>query len=131
MTTYRGGQALVAFLERCRRMRRNATDAEALLWRILRNRQVAGAKFRRQHQFGPYILDFYCAEHSLAIEVDGSHHQENGQAEYDAERTAALQNASVKVLRFTNRQVLTETQAVAAAIWDAVMRGSSTTTAAP
>jgi adenine-specific DNA-methyltransferase len=61
---------LVALLDRCRRLRRDSTDAEQLLWRLLRGRQVGGAKFRRQHQYGPYILDFFGAEHKLVVEAD-------------------------------------------------------------
>lgn len=57
-----------------RRLRREATDAERALWHILRNRQLTGAKFRCQQQFGPYVLDFFCLEHRLVIEVDGGQH---------------------------------------------------------
>ncbi|MFN8639900.1 MAG: endonuclease domain-containing protein [Dehalococcoidia bacterium] len=116
--TYRDGVGLVTLLARCRELRREATDAEALLWDLLRGRQLAGAKFRRQHQFGRYILDFYCHASRLAIEVDGAHHA--SQAEQDAERTSYLEAHGLRVVRFTNRDVLLETETVLQAIWSAV-----------
>ena len=109
---YRGGLARAALLDRCRVLRRDETDAERLLWMMLRGRQVAGVKFRRQHQFGPFILDFFCADHRLAIEVDGSQHLSDDGASRDASRTAWLQRAEIRVLRFDNRQVLLETEGV-------------------
>ena len=113
---YRGGLSRTALLERCRALRRDETDAERLLWTMLRGRQVAGAKFRRQHQFGPFILDFFCVEHRPAIEVDGSHHLSDDGVARDASRTAWLQRAEIRVLRFDNRQVLLETEGVLEAI---------------
>jgi very-short-patch-repair endonuclease len=113
---YRGGLSRPELLERCRALRRGETDAERLLWRMLRGRQVAGAKFRRQHQFGPFILDFFCAEHRLAIEVDGSQHFSDDGVARDASRTAWLRRAEIRVLRFDNRQVLLETEGVLEAI---------------
>ncbi len=109
-----------ALLAHCRELRKNATDAEALLWRLLRNSQVADAKFRRQHPAAGYILDFYCHEARLAIEVDGGGHLDEKQAAYDATRTAALEAAGIRVLRFWNHEVLQQTEAVLKCIWDAV-----------
>ena len=103
-----------------RALRRNSTDAEHLLWRHMRNRNVDGAKFRRQQALGPYVLDFYSHEHSLVIEVDGSRHFEAKQQAHDAARTAWLEAAGLRVLRFDNRQVLTETTAVLETILDAL-----------
>ena len=74
------------------------TDAERAMWRCLRGRQVSGLKFRRQHPFGDYILDFACLEIMLVIEIDGGQHQEL--AEYDAIRTRNLLEAGFHVLRF-------------------------------
>ncbi len=111
MTTFHGGDAYVHFLATCRQPRRDATDAEALLWRVLRNRQ-SGVKFRHQHAFGPFILDFYCAELRLAVEVDGAHHLHGEQAAYDAARPAALAGVGVRVLRFTNRAVRTRSDSL-------------------
>ncbi|MBI2887055.1 MAG: endonuclease domain-containing protein [Chloroflexi bacterium] len=111
-------------MERCRALRQSSTDAEALLWRLLRNRQIAGAKFRRQHQFGSFILDFYCYEQKLVIELDGGQHTALEQAMRDAARTQYLQSDGLTVLRFTNREVLQETEAVVSRIWDVVEGGA-------
>jgi len=93
-------------------LRRSPTDAERRLWQSLRARQLEGAKFRRQFAFGPYVLDFYSPRHRLAIEVDGSAHlSPEGQA-LDAARTKYLEGRGVRVLRFTNTEVLTATDAV-------------------
>ncbi len=115
---YRGGEPLTTLLERCRDLRRGATDAEQVLWRLLRNRQVGGAKFRRQHQFGPYILDFYCAEANLAIEADGGQHYSDEGAKCDRERARYLDARSVRTLRFSNLEVLQNTEGVVRRIWE-------------
>ncbi len=120
MANYRDDQARVTLLEPCRFLRQTATDAETLLWWLLRSRQVAGAKFRRQHQHGRYILDFYCHQHKLVIEVDGAQHASPQQAAKDAERTAYLESRGIRILRFTNLEVLTETEGVVDTIWDKV-----------
>jgi very-short-patch-repair endonuclease len=78
------------------------TDAERTLWKALRDRQLDGHKFRRQHPIGPYILDFFCEERRLAIEVDGGQHT----AERDAPRTAWLAGHGIRILRFWNNDVL-------------------------
>jgi very-short-patch-repair endonuclease len=88
--------------------RRSATPAEAALWGALRGRQLAGAKFRRQHPRGRFILDFYCAEAHLVIEVDGGVHDEPDQAAYDRVRTEHLVAGGLRVMRVTNREVLTD-----------------------
>ncbi len=87
-----------------RQMRHEPTPTEERLWEYLRNRQVSGLKFRRQHAVGPFILDFYCSEACLAIEVDGSVHEYT--VEEDALRQEFLENLGFKVLRFTNQEVL-------------------------
>jgi very-short-patch-repair endonuclease len=117
---YRGGPAYVALLERCRKLRTTSTDAETLLWGLLRARQLAGVKFRRQHQFGPYVLDFYCPEKKLAIEVDGGRHAGGQQAERDSDRDSSMQAQGIRVLRFSNTGVLQETEGVLMRIWEAV-----------
>jgi very-short-patch-repair endonuclease len=91
-----------------RKLRSSETDAEHLLWRHLRNRGVGRAKFRRQQALGPYLLDFYCHEHGLVVEVDGSQHFEEPIASTDQVRTRWLEERGLRVLRFTNREVLTE-----------------------
>jgi very-short-patch-repair endonuclease len=91
------------------------TDAEQALWRMLRGRQIADLKFRRQHPFGDYILDFVCLEIKLVIEVDGGQHSE--QTDYDEVRTHRLQKAGFHVLRFWNNEVLREIEAVKEKMW--------------
>ncbi|MES2049547.1 MAG: endonuclease domain-containing protein [Pseudomonadota bacterium] len=96
-------------------MRKKMPDAEVLLWKLLRNRSIAGAKFRRQHPVGRYILDFYCDEKKLAIELDGSQHVD--QSEYDQQRDVYLNTLGIRVLRFWNNQMLQETEAVLEVIY--------------
>jgi len=91
------------------------SDAEQALWRLLRGRQISGLKFRRQHPFGDYILDFVCLENRLVIEVDGGQHGE--QRVYDENRTQKLQEAGFCVLRFWNNEVLKEMESVREKIW--------------
>lgn len=95
-------QRLTSF---ARSLRRQETNAEERLWRELRNRQVDGWKFKRQVPYGRYVLDFYCFDARLAIEVDGSQHFDERQ-EHDAERTAYLEQQGLRVLRLTNADVL-------------------------
>ena len=95
-------------------LRRNMTDAEQALWRRLRGCQVKGCKFRRQHPFGDYILDFVCLEAKFVIEVDGGQHNESDR---DSARDQALMNAGFRVMRFWNNQVLDELESVVEAIW--------------
>ena len=101
--------------ERARALRQRLTDAERLLWRHLRNRELGGWKFRRQYPVGPYIVGFICVEKNLVIEVDGGQHQEN--EELDAQRSAYLNKMGYRVFRFWNNQVLQETEAVLEAIF--------------
>ncbi len=93
-----------------REMRTSATDAEALMWSLVRDRRLRGLKFRRQHAVGRYILDFYCDELRLAIELDGGQHQE--QVNYDAERTERLEKQGIRFVRFWNNDVMTQTEVV-------------------
>lgn len=94
-------------------LRKTLTDAERKLWQRLRGRQL-GIKFRRQHPFQGYVLDFVCLEQRLVVEVDGSQHAEAMQQ--DAARTEVLTRAGFRVLRFWNNEVLMETDAVVEAI---------------
>ncbi len=86
------------------------TDAERVLWQSLRNRQLAGFKFRRQKPIGSYIVDFVCIEKKIVIEVDGGQHALN--KEYDNERSDFLKHMGYRVLRFWNNDVLKEKDAV-------------------
>lgn len=91
-------------------MRRYPTDAKGVLWRKLRDRQLGGVKFRRQYPVGPYIVDFYCPERNLIVEVDGGQHTKNQEA--DERRTQELKKLGYHVLRFWNHEVLNLTDAV-------------------
>ena len=89
-----------------RRLHTNSTEAEVVLWEALRNRKVAGTKFRRQHSLGRYIADFYCHEARLVIELDGSVHDDASQAEYDTVRQKEIEERGLTVLRLRNGEVI-------------------------
>ncbi len=91
-------------LPRRRELRKNQTKQEETLWQEIRNRKL-GVKFRRQYSVGGYVLDFYCPEVKLAIELDGSQHFEKENKMYDAERTDYLNILGCNVLRFKNTEV--------------------------
>lgn len=95
-----------------------ATDAEKKLWGLLRGRQLAACKFRRQVSLGRFIVDLVCFEKRLVLELDGGHHQ--AQAAYDEQRSTWLESQGFRVLRFWNHQVLTEPAAVQEAMLLAV-----------
>ncbi|MEJ5298954.1 MAG: endonuclease domain-containing protein [Armatimonadota bacterium] len=99
-----------------RSLRKSATPAEQLLWRYLRGRQLNGRKWRRQQPFGPYVLDFYCPELRLAVEIDGDVHAARESA--DRERQRRLENRGITVVRFTNREVLDNLEGVLSVLWD-------------
>ena len=88
-----------------RSFRKKPTDAEARLWSELRNRELLGFKFRRQHPLGNRILDFYCEEAKLALELDGSGHFYDLKREDDLDREIELYEKGVRVLRFSNSDV--------------------------
>jgi very-short-patch-repair endonuclease len=91
--------------EIARVLRKQQTEAEELLWQLLRNRKVCNLKFRRQHPFENFVLDFYCHEVKLVIEADGNIHNEKDVIEYDNARTARLNEEGITVLRFTNDEI--------------------------
>ena len=95
-----------------RRLRKEQTDAENLLWQLLRGRRFCGFKFRRQYPIAGYILDFYCHDAALAVELDGGGHNEDAQRLYDEERTKILAAANIRVIRFWNHDVLNSWEAV-------------------
>ena len=101
-----------------RELRQQETMPEILLWSILRNRQVEVLKFRRQHDLEPYVADFYCAEAKLVIELDGESHV--GQALRDELRTMAIETHGLRVLRYTNDEVLQYHGLDAASIADTI-----------
>jgi very-short-patch-repair endonuclease len=93
-------------ISKCRTLRKNQTDAEKKLWSATRDRQLAGIKFRRQFSVNNFIIDFYAPEHRLGLEVDGGQHYENRSQEYDKTRTEELEKLGIKILRFTNLEIL-------------------------
>ncbi|MEL1264710.1 endonuclease domain-containing protein [Pseudoxanthomonas putridarboris] len=109
------------------RLRNQPTKAEHRLWQHLRSRQLAGCKFRRQHPFGDYILDFACLERKIVVELDGSQHADD--VPYDTGRTRFLESAGFKVLRFWNNEVFDNIEGVVEVILDSLI--SRTTTPSP
>ena len=97
-------------VDRARGLRQAMTDAEQKLWYYLRNRQLDGHKFRRQHEIDHYIVDFVCMDAMLVVELDGGQHAE--QQEYDERRTHYLQRKGYRVLRFWNNEALTKIESV-------------------
>lgn len=100
-----------------RRLRRDMTDAECLMWHHLRNRAFTGCKFRRQHPIGPYVADFACVEHRLVVELDGGQHVASAR---DAARDAWLERRGYQVLRFWNNDVFEALDAVLDSIFEAL-----------
>lgn len=98
--------------EIARLLRKQQTEAEELLWQALRNKKLCQLKFRRQHAFENFVLDFYCHEAKLVIEADGSIHNEEGIKTYDTVRTARLNELGITVLRFANEEIKTNMVAV-------------------
>jgi very-short-patch-repair endonuclease len=88
------------------KLRENLTEAEGFLWLALKDNQVDGYKFRRQHPISIYIADFYCHKLKLVIEIDGGYHLSEEQQLLDKERTVALEFNGLKVIRFSNEEVL-------------------------
>jgi len=86
------------------KLRNDLTSEELILWSYLRKKQL-NSSFRRQFSIGPYILDFYCPEKHLAIEIDGNHHKTQKQKEYDSYRTKYLKGLNIQVVRFWNQEI--------------------------
>jgi adenine-specific DNA-methyltransferase len=99
---------------RARTLRRQQTDVETKLWMRLRDRQICGAKFRRQHPIGPYIVDFCCPDRGLIVELDGGQHAEQTAA--DQVRTRFLEADGYRVVRYWNHQVLEQMDSILAEI---------------
>ena len=91
---------------KCRSLRHNGTRAEVVLWQYLRNRQICGLKFRRQAPVSNYVLDFYCPQIKLCIELDGEVHNELHTSMHDEQRTNDLNALGITVLRYSNDVVL-------------------------
>ena len=104
-----------------RALRSNMTDAEQCLWQKIRNRQIGGVQFYRQKTLLSFIVDFYSPKAKLVIKLDGGQHFEPEHQAKDQKRDAQLARAGLKVLRFDDRQALTETEAVLKVIYDEVV----------
>ncbi len=91
---------------RAKNLRENMTETEAMLWEKLRNKKLLNYKFRRQHPINNYIVDFYCHKLRLIIEVDGGYHTPIEQKKIDKERSAILEFQDLKVIRFTNKEII-------------------------
>lgn len=102
MTTLFNGSI---FTGRRRVLRKNMTRAEILLWSRLRRKQLNGCRFRRQFGIGKYVVDFYCPELSLAIEVDGDVHGESEQARLDVIRQREIESLGIRLLRYSNHDI--------------------------
>jgi very-short-patch-repair endonuclease len=99
-------------------LRQNLTPAEQTLWQALKNRQLNGLKFRCQHPVGSFIVDFYCPQCRLVVELDGEIHQQ--QLEYDIARTQQLSYFGYRVVRFGNQEVMTDLNHVLKQILEAI-----------
>ncbi len=115
---YRCGYAFAGLVEAARALRKKQTPAEIIFWELVRDRQLMGLKFRRQHQMGDYIADFYCHEHRLVIELDGGIHAEKRKK--DHKRDAWMKAQEFIVLRFPNQQLLDDPESVLRAIAEGV-----------
>ena len=88
-----------------RYLRKHGTPAEGAFWRLVKNKQIEGLTFRRQYSVGCYVLDFYCPQLKLCIELDGEGHFDRGRGELDIKRTAFLQQCGITVQRFENKTI--------------------------
>lgn len=111
-------------LEAARSLRKNMTDAEQLIWHCLRQKQLGGFRFRRQHPFERFVLDFYCCEAKLAVELDGGQHNQPDAIVFDAERTAFLEQHGIRVIRFWNNEVFQNLDGVLQTVYDAALQCS-------
>jgi len=109
---YKGGFKFSGLIDEVRELRKKQTKAEEIFWELVRNRKFANLKFRRQHQIGSYIVDFYCDEHKLIIEFDGEVHNNEEQQKHDSIRDKYLTSIGNKVLRFKNEELLNHPELV-------------------
>ncbi|MDQ5953234.1 MAG: hypothetical protein QG551_462 [Patescibacteria group bacterium] len=118
MKTFRKNKNIQSKVFRAR-LRNEPTPQEHKLWQYLKNKQL-GFKFRRQHGIGKYIVDFYCPEKKLVVEVDGSIHMD--QEDYDEERSKYLESEGLRVLRFWNNEINKSTESVIMVISDELLK---------
>jgi very-short-patch-repair endonuclease len=119
-----GNQSFNKTRQRAKELRQQMTPAEKVLWDRLRSRRLGSFKFRRQHPIGPYIADFYCAAPRLVVEVDGSVHI--GQAEADGQRNQQMAEYGYRVLRVSNQAIETDLESVIYRILEACQAGAET-----
>jgi very-short-patch-repair endonuclease len=103
-------------------LRNEGTAPEAVLWKHLQKRQLLGKKFRRQYSIGPYIVDFYCPECSVIVELDGARHFSPLAEEYEAERTRYMEKEGLKIIRFENKTLYENAESVLETIREAVRK---------
>lgn len=111
--------------EAARDLRAMATEPERKLWALLRGKQMARLRFRRQQPIGPYIADFYCSAAKLVVELDGGQHGEDRAVAYDEARTRWLEVNGYRVLRFSNHDFLRDPQLVLDGIWHGIVEGGA------
>lgn len=99
------GKTTWSYVIAARELRQVETETEKIMWESLRGRRLNGLKFRRQHPYEHYVLDFFCVEHQLVVELDGSVHDVLDQAAYDEDRTRFLNEHGLRVIRFRNEEV--------------------------
>ena len=124
---YRGGFKYASLAEKAKELRDKQTPAESAFWELAKNRQIDGLKFRRQHQIGDYIVDFYCHEFKIVVEFDGAIHETDRLQKHDKKRDAYLKSIGCKVLRFPNEEIFENTEAVLQQIISATRNLPSTT----
>ena len=100
------GKTTWKYVVAARELRQEETEAEKVLWNALRGKRLNGLKFRRQHPYEKTILDFFCVEHQLVVELDGSIHDLQDQFKSDEDRTQFLNDHGLKVIRFRNEEIL-------------------------
>ena len=105
-----------------RKLRQNQTNAEELVWRFLRNRQLSGHKFRRQFSVDHFVINFYCPELKLAVEVDGETHNEPGQQKKDRSRQKYLESFNIKFVRIKDEELFGNPEKAFGKIEDAIKR---------
>ncbi|HOZ30207.1 MAG: endonuclease domain-containing protein [Bacteroidales bacterium] len=106
VTMFYGASSLI--MDRAKQLRRRMTKPENIVWEIVRENAILGLKFRRQHPISNYIADFYCHKIKLVIEIDGAtHHQESAKL-YDEHRTNVMNSFGIEVIRFSNKDILSD-----------------------
>lgn len=120
-SSYRGNLKYSGLIEEARELRKKQTKAEEIFWQLVRNRKFNNLKFRRQHQIGNYIADFYCDELRLVIEFDGEVHNSPEQQKHDSKRDKFLTSSGFKVLRFKNQEILNSPESVFEEIGKAIL----------